>query len=373
VTETDQYYRPSRKGVAAHVGWENAGRPNRTASYGDRPDVASTDQHNGFRLPWSGASGARPDAADEVDDRLVRAADETADEVAAAQSGIPAASAPNRFQPILLRAMRAAAEESRNGMLAACHEDAKVSITGLHARSAAESETLRRLATAEIAAMGESSKADIERIRAEADQSIAARRAELAQSLEDQAARVELEIETTRAAVAAFEADMSAFFSTLETVGDPAEFAVLTAQMPEPPPLRGAGDDVLVLVPANPPSEPAAAVPAKTPQAPAATKTAPESPPAPVPSGSVVTTLVVVGLVNIASIASFKRHVSGLHGIKSVAVSSGAGGEFVFKVVHEAEVALGDEVTLLPGFSARIAASHEGVLQVTARDPGVAA
>jgi hypothetical protein len=86
-----------------------------------------------------------------------------------------------------------------------------------------------------------------------------------------------------------------------------------------------------------------------------------------------VTTVVVAGLVNIASIAAFKRLVSGLRGVQSVAVSSGPGGEFVFKVSHETGIALGDEVTLLPGFSARIVDSREGLLQVSARDPGAAA
>ncbi|MFI5253983.1 MAG: hypothetical protein ACHQ15_00785, partial [Candidatus Limnocylindrales bacterium] len=91
------------------------------------------------------------------------------------------------------------------------------------------------------------------------------------------------------------------------------------------------------------------------------------------PGAPMVTTVVVVGLVNIASIASFKRNVSSLRGVQSVAVSSGPGGEFVFKVTHEPGIALGDEVTLLPGFTARIVAQRDGVLQVSAHDPGAAA
>ena len=339
-----------------------------------------------------------------------------------------AAAAPNRFQPILLRAMRAAAEENRNAMLAGSREEAEAVMTRLHAHSAAESETLHRVASNEIAAIAAYAKAEVERITNEADQAIAARRAQLGQGLEEQAVRVEQEIDTVRSRVAAFEADMAAFFGRLDQMADPTEFASLTAQLPEPPTLRDADDtqssepprlheagDVSPsslpsngaqepggislsaapwsadrrspAVPTVPPVAVAEATPAPiTPASPLAAATAAEaappaptleatgSAPAPRPTGEpVITTIVVAGLVNIASIAAFKRLVSGLHGVQSVAVSSGPGGEFVFKVTHAKGIPLGDEVTLLPGFGARIVDSREGVLQVSARDPGAAA
>ncbi len=81
------------------------------------------------------------------------------------------------------------------------------------------------------------------------------------------------------------------------------------------------------------------------------------------------TRLVVIGLVSVASIAGFKRHLARHGGIHTVGVSSGPDGEFIFTVSHDASVALRDVVPTLPGFAARITGDADGVLTVTARDP----
>ena len=79
--------------------------------------------------------------------------------------------------------------------------------------------------------------------------------------------------------------------------------------------------------------------------------------------------VVVTGLVSVASIASFKRHLGRIAGVQSVGVSSGPDGEFVFTVAHGDEVSLGDVVPTLPGFEARVIATGEGIFNVAARDP----
>jgi hypothetical protein len=81
------------------------------------------------------------------------------------------------------------------------------------------------------------------------------------------------------------------------------------------------------------------------------------------------TQVVVVGLVSVASIASFKRHLGRLAGVQSVGVSSGPDGEFVFAVHHAPDVVLRDVIPSLPGFQARVTGGAEGTIQVTARDP----
>lgn len=87
-------------------------------------------------------------------------------------------------------------------------------------------------------------------------------------------------------------------------------------------------------------------------------------------SGTIVNTQVtVLGLVSVASIAGFKRHLARVPGIQSVSVSSGPDGEFVFTTVHHDDVVLRDVITTLPGFQARVTDSGDGVLQVSARDP----
>jgi hypothetical protein len=81
------------------------------------------------------------------------------------------------------------------------------------------------------------------------------------------------------------------------------------------------------------------------------------------------TQVVVVGLVSVASIASFKRHLGRVSGVQSVGVSSGPDGEFMFAVNHSADVVLRDAIPSLPSFQARITSTADGVLNVTAHDP----
>jgi hypothetical protein len=84
---------------------------------------------------------------------------------------------------------------------------------------------------------------------------------------------------------------------------------------------------------------------------------------------TVSTRVVVVGLVSVASIASFKRHLGRATGVQSVGVSSGPDGEFVFVVNHAPDFVLRDVVASLPGFGARVSGETDEGLQVTARDP----
>jgi hypothetical protein len=87
------------------------------------------------------------------------------------------------------------------------------------------------------------------------------------------------------------------------------------------------------------------------------------------PKAAATSQVVVTGLVSVASIASFKRHLGRVAGVQSVGVSSGPDGEFVFKVAHGADVSLADAVPTLPGFEARVTGTGDGVVNVSARDP----
>ena len=81
------------------------------------------------------------------------------------------------------------------------------------------------------------------------------------------------------------------------------------------------------------------------------------------------TRLIVTGLVSVASIAGFKRHLARLAGVRSVGVSSGPDGEFVFAVNHDAAIDLREVVPTMPGFGARVTGSEDGTLTVSATDP----
>ncbi len=81
------------------------------------------------------------------------------------------------------------------------------------------------------------------------------------------------------------------------------------------------------------------------------------------------TQVAVTGLVSVASIASFKRHLSRTPGVQRVTVSSGPNGEFVFAITHRDDVSLRDTIPTMPGFAARVTDMDNGVINVTARDP----
>ena len=87
------------------------------------------------------------------------------------------------------------------------------------------------------------------------------------------------------------------------------------------------------------------------------------------PSEVQSTRVVVTGLVSVASIAGFKRNLARVSGVRTVGVSSGPDGEFVFAVTHDAGLDLTDGIATLPGFGARVTNEAPGELTVAARDP----
>jgi hypothetical protein len=84
---------------------------------------------------------------------------------------------------------------------------------------------------------------------------------------------------------------------------------------------------------------------------------------------SATTRVIVSGLVSVASIAGFKRNLARVAGVRTVGVSSGPDGEFVFGVVHDTGLTLAEAIATLPGFSARVTNETAGELTVAARDP----
>ncbi len=94
---------------------------------------------------------------------------------------------------------------------------------------------------------------------------------------------------------------------------------------------------------------------------------APATESAPAPTAS--TQVVVTGLVSVASIASFKRHLGRLAGVTHVGVSSGPDGEFLFAIEHAPETSLRDLIPAIPGFAPRVVDSGDGIVHVSAQDP----
>ena len=293
-----------------------------------------------------------------------------------------AARHPNRFLADLTQAMRSTAETARQATIEQCQADAKIYNEKLHARTDDEAASLRKAAEGDVSAIRDWSKAEMERIRVETEQRISRRRELLEQELQEYNAAIELEIERVQKRVTIFEGEVANFFEQLLQEADPTVFASMAAQMPDPPSFETGGErgnissdmrarrEQIMQAPAplpiiNAAQAEAEAAAAAEEEARLAAERAAAARPATVES----TQVVVVGLVSVASIATFKRQLGRLPGVKNVGVSSGPDGEFIFTVGHGPDISLGDLIPTLPAFQARVVSEREGVLNVSAHDP----
>ncbi|HEY8636737.1 MAG TPA: hypothetical protein VIL81_05675 [Candidatus Limnocylindrales bacterium] len=336
-------------------------------------------------------------------------------------SATPSAKRPTKFMADLSRAMQAAAESSRDDTMARVATDAKTAVEQIHAASTDEAAALRRNADDDVAAVREWSKAEIARIREEAEVRVAARKVELDAEMELHGRVVEARAEQVNSTVSEFESQMTTFFERLMAEQDPTRIATMAEAMPDPPDLLEVAASITEPLTAVP--DPVASEPAPEPTA-ETTETADEIPEAAtdprlealaeagldfaaaeaeaaaftgdidddeVPAASegdhpesaietpetateavqATTRVVVLGLVSVASIATFKRTLGRVTGISAIGVASGPDGEFVFTVSHDAGLGLADAITALPGFEARVTAETAEGLEVAAHDPDV--
>ena len=536
--------------------------------------MAQTDARPGFRLPWSadrqagepsnpdpteaaptdaapsadsggwpsteaasdsGSNAPAPDAPPASDPlpEPVATADTRLTTAPTAPAPVPVTKKPTRFMADLTKAMQAAAEDARSRAVAQLATDAKTQVESIHGRASTEAASLRRAADDDVAGVREWSKAEIARIREETENRITDRKARLESEIDEHAGVIEREIDAVQKTVAAYEAEMAAFFERLLGEEDPSRFATMAENLPEPPtfesvagteiPDVGVEDEpvaetgttaaesiqaeavvaeaqtvdvveavaetvedapveaVLETAPADAaptavegsdelaPDAPAAAIDAADAEAAGSTDSsvgaaiefdreaafaaiqaaaeaaasaevaadagaraeagadvaienmgnndesdvdprfaalalspdfdaaeaeafaAAGSSDEDIPeidnealaarlagltparakdnSDASATQVVVVGLISVASIASFKRHLGRLAGVQSVGVSSGPDGEFVFLVNHGSDVVLREVLPSLPTFQARVTGSSDGVIHVTAHDP----
>jgi hypothetical protein len=291
-----------------------------------------------------------------------------------------AARHPNRFLADLTQAMRSTAETARQATIDQCQADAKAYTEKLHARTDDEAASLRKAAEADVSAIRDWSKAEMERIRVETEQRISRRRELLEQELQEYNSAIELEIERVQNRVTGFEGEVANFFEQLLQEADPTVFASMAAQMPDPPSFEEGDRGTITpdlrarreqIMRAGAESGAGANGTQPAGDADAAEEAAAASSRAAAAKQPVVesTQVVVVGLVSVASIATFKRQLGRLPGVKNVGVSSGPDGEFIFTVGHAQDTSLGTLIPSLPNFQARVVNEREGVLNVSAHDP----
>jgi hypothetical protein len=87
--------------------------------------------------------------------------------------------------------------------------------------------------------------------------------------------------------------------------------------------------------------------------------------------GGTTSQLLVTGLTSVAGISAFKGAIGGLAGVRSVSVSTGERGVFVYSVNHEEDTDLAAAIAGLSAFSTKVTASDRGSLTVTAHEPAL--
>lgn len=294
---------------------------------------------------------------------------------------------PRRDNPLvagLVKAMRGAAVASREETTARLAAEATDRVEAIRARATTEAAGLRKRADEDVSAIREWSKAEMGRVRQETDDQIGTRRAELASETERHAASVDRLVDEVQTTVSSFEADMDRFFTQLLAENDPARLATLAEQAPDPPDLRGDGPAATDLIdePAGLEADAAAEAEAEAtegldPSASEAWPTAvlatarrldPVANPADA-NGPDATRLLVSGLTSVAGISAFKGALGQLPGVRSVSVSSGQKGLFIFAVSHDPGVDLDSGVEGLAGFTARVTDANDAGFTVVAHEP----
>lgn len=261
----------------------------------------------------------------------------------------------NPFLRNLVEAMRHVAEEARSKSVAELRTTVDERIRELRSASEERAGAMRKLAEEEIAAITAWQEAEMERIRSEARRRSEDRRAQLERELDQDDRSTEQEIEATRARASDYEAQLDAFLERLADIHDPAAFVAEAERLPAPPLTSPDPDQPntmgarLAALGVDTGVTPATrdAAPAATPAAPPAAgdgSAAPREPAEAAAGGprveqtdapaETVTSVMVKGLGSFGAITSFKQSLERAPGIRSVALSLGPTGDFVYRVIH---------------------------------------
>lgn len=287
----------------------------------------------------------------------------------------------------LVKAMREAAIASREETANRLQSDASARVEAIRQAATEQAVELRKRADEDIAGIREWSKNEIARIRQQTEDRIEGRRTELTAQAEHHEAGVERQVEQVQSTVSAFEADIETFFEQLLAENDPARLAALAERAPEPPDLPGelttpaewqgvAWTDGTLEADAAAEAEAAATEGldlSTSEQWPATMPSAARHSDGPADDlesdGATHSRLFVNGLTSVAGISAFKGALGQLPGVRSVSVSSGEPGVFIFTVVHNPEADIEAGVAGLTTFSTRITETSDDGLTVAAHEP----
>ena len=387
-----------------------------SADADDKTDAAApetTEQATATTEPEGDAAVAEtamPQAAESVSSA-------TPAQQAAVPKPAPAGSTSDPFLQNLVDVMRHVAEEARDRNLSELRTLVEKRVEQVGERGTERADDLRRRSELDIKGIGDWERSELERVRAEAQRKVEARRKQLEQQLRDHQQGTEAEVEAVRTRLAEHERELDAFFAQLAEIKDPTAFVSAAKRMPAPPSLDVPASDVRTVgapdgesltsrlamlgidkqqaatsangssaaetQAANPSleqrlaqldqqlqpapttsetgTEPAGEEPADKP---ATTTTAT----APVPAdatGEASTAIVVKGLGSFGAITSFKQSLEKVEGIRSVTLSLGPTGEFVYRAAHDPGFDLEGVIATLEGGSAELERQSDGTLRVT--------
>lgn len=373
-----------------------------TADRSNAPDAAAGEMAD---TTDTADAGIRSATAEAPADATQAAAGGAVAAPKAAASG-PETRSGKRENPIvagLVKAMREAAVASRSETTTRLQAEATARIEAIRADSTDEAAALRKRVDDDIAGIREWSKVEMARMKAETEHRIEERRADAINESQRHLDAVEKLVEQVQETVSAFEADMDRFFERLLAENDPARLAALAEQAPDAPDLTGdltnpngwttRGSDGSAEAEseddAEAPGQPLEAHAAAAAEAaasegldlsagedwPAAVMAAARRADTTEPADDAATDsatasrLLVSGLTSVADISAFKGAIGGLPGVRSVSVSTGERGVFVYTVNYDQETDLATELAALSGFAVEVTASSDDSLTVTAHEP----
>ena len=142
------------------------------------------------------------------------------------------------FRTQLVDAMHAAARAQHSRIVSDVEERQAAYVSAVHSRASAEVDAMRATADDVSSQVASWAAAELERIEREREQKLDAARTDFQQRLDSHESRVERAIAEARARVAAYRAEIEAFFSQLDAEADPAVIAQLAARVPAPPDLE---------------------------------------------------------------------------------------------------------------------------------------
>lgn len=395
----------------AGEGGQPAEAPDETASGGDAAEAGPPGPVNGGEAAQTATVAdqlASPDAstpAEEPDAAEVPAAAETPEDAEDAEDAQPAeeTTGSSTFLDELIAAMRRVAEQARESGLSELKGRADEFVSRVQSASEERATELRRRADAEVAEVGEWAKSEAERIRAEAERREAERRTQLDEQLAAETRRAEQEAKALRIRVAEYERQLDGYYARLSQIDDPAAFAAAAKRMPRPPQLSDGDADGAE----GQATEPAAAEPEATEESvdeatppptlapvsmaahddadggtaaradarssPGATAEPISDAPAtavvpeshePDEEGNITTSVVVTGLASFGAITGFRQSLAGVSGVRSVQLSLGPTGEFLYRAAHATDLDLADAIGSLEGEAATVERDPNGTLRV---------